>query len=329
MPGSAWEFTQVAGTILRLLAPETGRLAVPRPFLKWVGGKGQLLGELVRRFDIADPSGCYHEPFVGGGALFFELVRTGRLKGAAFLSDANPNLIEAYKAVRDTVDDLIELLVAHTKRHSEKYYYEVRAKTPKTPEERAARLIYLNKTCFNGLYRENSKGEFNVPFGKYENPTICDESNLRAVAKALQLADISVRTFASVLELARAGDFVYFDPPYYPLSKTSSFTSYSKDGFGDEGQRQLASTALELSNRGAFVLLSNSSAKFIYQLYQDFQIEEVLANRAINSNATRRGKIPEVLVNNYLGGGKVVRSFSSIAATAGPDLVQQRWQATL
>lgn len=272
---------------------------LPRPFLKWAGGKGQLLNELITRIREVDSFKRYHEPFVGGGALFFELARTRRLPKETFLSDTNGPLIETYLAVRDHVEDVIDLLKEHKARHGEDYFYGVRAHVPETLPERAARIIYLNRTCFNGLYRENSKGEFNVPFGRYINPPICDEENFRAASVALRKANIEQRSFETVLERAKPGDFVYFDPPYHPLSETSSFTSYDRNGFGEDDQRHLAFVFSELADRGVKALLSNSMTPLISALYARFTIDEVFANRAVNSRGDRRGKIPEALVRNF------------------------------
>ena len=291
-----------------------GRYALPRPFLKWVGGKGQLLPELVKRVEMAGDFGRYHEPFLGGGALFFELFRTGKLRKKAYLSDNNPRLIEAYIGVRDHVDEVIELLRRHKRRHGEEHFYRVRASTPKRLPERAARLIYLNKTCYNGLYRENRRGEFNVPFGRYKNPTICDEENLFAVAAALKLSKIEYCHFQSIVERAKPGDLVYFDPPYHPLSKTSSFRAYTPHEieddqgrripldnreFGDDSQRLLAEVFARLAEHRVLVLLSNSMTEFVRELYKPFHIDTVQASRAVNSRADKRGKIAEALVRSF------------------------------
>jgi DNA adenine methylase len=272
----------------------------PRPFLKWAGGKGQLLPELLRRVDEVPGFGRYHEPFVGGGALFFEMRRSGRLgRRPALLSDTNPNLVDAWLAVRDHVGALIELLREHRARHAAlgaTHYYQVRGRVPSEFVERAARVIYLNKTCFNGLFRENSKGEFNVPMGRYADPAICDEENLRACTSALEGVDLAVRPFESVLDFAAAGDLVYFDPPYDPVSATSSFTAYAAGSFGRAEQERLRDVFAALVRRGAHVLLSNSATEFVKSLYVEFPIAEVLATRAVNSKAERRGKIAEALV---------------------------------
>jgi len=269
------------------------------PFLKWAGGKGQLLPELAARVEKGAPFGRYHEPFAGGGALFFELAGMRLLKEKAFLSDSNANLIDAYQGVQQCVEEIIKLLMLHKAQHCKEHFYRVRSDVPKRLAERAARIIYLNRTCFNGLFRENSKGEFNVPMGSYKNPRICDEENLRACAKALKRATVEQRPFETVLERAQAGDFVYFDPPYVPVSATSNFTSYDKGGFGEDSQRRLAEVFAELAQRGVKVLLSNSETPLVRELYRGFKIETVYATRLVNSRADRRGKVPEVLVRNF------------------------------
>ncbi len=267
-----------------------------RPVLKWAGGKSQLLPELIKRAPCDFVA--YHEPFVGGGALFFELARQGRL-GRAYISDINQTLIDVYVALRDNVESVIALLQQH--RYERSYYYRIRALEPQSLPlaARAARVIYLNRTCFNGLYRENRAGRFNVPFGRYKNPTICDESNLRAASEALQNVDISCRPFTSVLDFARPGDFVYFDPPYHPLSPTSNFTSYDRNGFSEHDQMELRDILDQLTRRGVKVMLSNSDTRFIRELYQGYEVVTVSASRAINSKADSRGKITEVIVCNY------------------------------
>jgi len=258
-----------------------------------------LLGELMPCVEAAGEFGRYHEPFVGGGALFFDMVRTGRLRGWATLSDSNPNLIDAYWGVKKDVESVIQLLLDHKSRHLKEYYYLVRENVPGDRLERAARIIYLNKTCYNGLYRENRKGEFNVPCGRYKNPAICDEENLRAVAKALRRARIEKKHFAKVLDAAEPGDLVYFDPPYHPVSRTASFTGYEKSGFGEESQEELADSFRRLDEEGVKVILSNSMTPLVKKLYRGFTIKEVFANRAVNSRADGRGKVSEALVTNF------------------------------
>ncbi len=272
----------------------------PRPFLKWAGGKRQLLPELIARVIQAGTFARYHEPFVGGAALYFELAGRDQLGyRPAHLSDVNSRLIEIYRSVQCEPDAVIAALRDHKRQHSEEHYYATRAQVPNSETDRAARIIYLNRTCFNGLYRENSRGEFNVPMGRYVNPLICDEDNLRAASRALAKAKLHCRGFQEAAKDVKEGDFVYFDPPYDPLSATSVFTSYHQDNFGVEDQRQLAETFKVLHQRGAKLLLSNSDTPLIRSLYADFTIEEVQATRNLNSRADRRGKITELLVRNY------------------------------
>lgn len=276
-------------------APSSSR---PHPFLKWAGGKRQLLGELLPRV-LAGLGGGYHEPFLGGGALFFELARLGRLPARVSLGDTNPALVEAYEVVRDDVQALVEALREHAARHDEAHYYAVRAAVPATKLGRAARILYLNRTCFNGLYRENSRGQFNVPMGRYTHPEVVDPPNLRACSAALQGVALSSGDFASVEERAQPGDLVYFDPPYDPVSSTASFTGYAKGGFGADEQRRLAALVRRLDTRGVHVLLSNSMTPLVCELYAGLHLDTVLAGRAVNSKADRRGKVEEALVTNF------------------------------
>ena len=272
----------------------------PQPFLKWVGGKRQLLDELRSRVLMARPHGRYHEPFVGGGALFFDLYGQQELgRSKAFLSDNNPRLIEAYEGVQRNVEQVIALLEKHQAAHSEEHYYRVRAAVPEDKIACAARLIYLNRTCFNGLYRENSKGEFNVPMGRYKNPLICNTPNLRAVSAALRRAQIRRSHFTAVFDHAVEGDLVYFDPPYDPVSKTANFTSYHRDPFGEDAQRSLADVFRRLDGRGVKLLLSNSDTPLIQELYAPYTVETVMACRRVNSRADKRGEVREVMVRNF------------------------------
>jgi len=261
-----------------------------RPFLKWAGGKRQLLPSLLRH--APENPRRYFEPFVGGGALFFALRPR-----KAVLADVNKRLIRAYKGVRNDVDRVIRLLKRYP--HDSEFFYAFRdAKIDDgTDAEVAAWFIYLNKTGFNGLYRVNRANRFNVPFGRYVDPTICNEPVLRACSAALANADLRVEDFESVVQKAKRGDFVYFDPPYVPLSATSSFTSYTSGGFGDAEQRRLRDTARRLKERGVHILLSNSSAQSVRELYAEgFDITEVSATRVVNSKATGRGAVVELLI---------------------------------
>lgn len=272
--------------------PVRPHLQPPRPFLKWAGGKGRLL-EQYRRF--IPPFKTYYEPFLGGGALFFDLQPS-----QAVLSDINPALVNVYQCVRDHVDAVITCLEHHTQQHCREYYYEIRAQEFTDAVERAARLLYLNKTCFNGLYRVNRAGKFNVPMGRYENPKICDHQLLLSASAALQSATILERPFGKVLQDAHGKeDFVYFDPPYYPLSATSDFTAYSQTAFTATEQEILRDVFAVLAQRGVKTMLSNSDCPFIRDLYKDYATETIIAARAINSNPNKRGKIQEVLVLSY------------------------------
>lgn len=264
-----------------------------RPFLKWAGGKGRLLKQLRPLLPPTDSFNHYYEPFVGSGALFFAL-RPAR----ATLSDSNSELIDCYRAVRDQVEALIAALQTH--RYEKEYYYEVRAWDPAVLElpQRAARTIFLNRTGYNGLYRVNKKGRFNVPFGRYKNPRICDAENLRACSAALKGVELLVCSFEKLHERVAPGDFVYFDPPYVPLSGTANFTSYMPGGFGQTEQEELARLFTALDGRGACLMQSNSDTPLVRRLYAAFTIDTILARRNINSNAGRRGHVREVVIRN-------------------------------
>ncbi|NJM73576.1 MAG: DNA adenine methylase [Scytonema sp. RU_4_4] len=275
---------------------EIAKQNLPRPFLKWAGGKSRLIQQYSTYFP--NDFKTYYEPFIGGGAVFFYLHYHQPTK--AILTDINRELITTYLCVRDKVDELICLLKDHEWQHSKDYYYKIRTTIESSELKKAARLIYLNKTCFNGLYRENSKGEFNVPMGKYKKPNICVPSSLRLASIALQSTEIEVRSFEEVLNYAsNQEDFVYFDPPYYPVSTTSNFTSYSRYNFDENEQLRLRDVFGKLAERGVKVMLSNSDTLFIRNLYKDFNIHSILAGRSINSNSKRRGKINELLVTSY------------------------------
>jgi DNA adenine methylase len=301
-----------------------GQIAA-RPFVKWAGGKRQLLPEL-RRF-VPNAFGAYHEPFFGSGALFFDLVERQLLAGkAAFGWDTNRDLIGCYAAIRDHVDEVIGWLgvLRDAHRHGpEENYYRVRdrvfnpSRRRLMGEDRASRasdaalaamFVYLNRTGFNGLYRLNSRGDFNVPMGRYTNPLICDEPNLRRVAAALRRTALTLvpGEFGLVLQSAQRGDLIYFDPPYAPVSPTANFTSYTSAGFAAEDQARLRDVAIELAQRECFVVVSNSAAPLITDLYAKslrvrkagLRVHRVAARRAINSDATRRGDVVEYIISN-------------------------------
>lgn len=269
-----------------------------KPLLKWVGGKRQLLPHIHAA--LPQEYGRYFEPFLGGGAVLFSLTPK-----AATVNDLNTELITVYEVVRDEVDALIALLETYP--NESEFFYQMRGLDREpgfaklTRVERAARTIYLNKTCYNGLYRVNNAGQFNAPFGRYANPAICDEKTLRAVSEYLRGNDVVFANgdYAAILESTRAGDFVYLDPPYDPVNPTSNFTGYQSGGFGRPEQVRLKEVCDELNERGVFFLLSNSATDFIKELYAGYEVDIVGATRAVNSVASKRGKVDEVLVRNY------------------------------
>ncbi|RME59899.1 DNA adenine methylase [Candidatus Parcubacteria bacterium] len=282
---------------------ENNYLPSAQPFLKWAGGKRALLPRIAPL--IPSTFRVYHEPFLGGGAVFWELTNRRARETISFqgaiLSDSNEELILTYQVVRDSLDALLPLLAEHQKKHSKSHYYTVRALNPATlsPLERAARFIYLNKTCYNGLYRVNRSGKFNVPMGSYKNPKIFMPEILQSASAALQGIKLICQDFTHILEQAQAGDFIYFDPPYVPLSETSSFTSYTSRNFGRIHHERLAQIFRILDKRGCKIMLSNSDTPFTRALYHEYRCLTVHAPRAINTKPNGRGKISELLVLNY------------------------------
>lgn len=268
------------------------------PFVKWVGGKGKLRHALQALMPPGVHLMRHVEPFVGGGALFF-----AQLPERALLCDVNPDLINTYEAVRDDVSSVIRALEKLARGHGKERYYEVRERynerRQKGAAERAAMFIYLNKTCFNGLYRVNRRGEFNVPMGRYANPTILDVDGLYAASSALAKAELKCAPFERLLSDARPGDFIYLDPPYEPVSRTANFTAYAQDGFTQDDQRRLRDVFRELDRRGAKLMLSNSDVPFIRDLYRGYRIDVISAPRAVSCDATTRGPVNEVVVRNY------------------------------
>lgn len=265
-----------------------------KPFVKWVGGKTQLLKTLVAQTPLKFEN--YFEPFVGGGALFFKLNSLGRIKKQAYLNDGNKNLITVYEAIKTKPHELIEELSSGKYQNTEETFYKIRSEEPKDRLQQAARFIYLNKTAFNGLYRVNLKGKFNVPFGRYRNPAILDAKNLLAASKTLENVELACLDFEEAVMKAKEDDFIYFDPPYHPLSKTSSFTSYTANNFTVNDQTRLFKCFERLKRRGCKLLLSNSYTPLIHELYKEHELETVMANRAINCKGNERGKIKEVLI---------------------------------
>lgn len=279
------------------LSTTSNKPKICKPILKWAGGKRQLLNELITL--MPKQYNRYFEPFVGGGALFFAIQPKH-----AFINDYNQELINLYEVVRDQCQELIDSLEEY--KNEEEYYYKIRSldRNKKewgslSPLQRASRLIYLNKTGYNGLYRVNSKGENNVPFGRYKKPKFIDIDNLWACSQLLKDTKISCGDFSKIKPKIQKGDFIYFDPPYVPLNKTSSFTSYVNQDFDKNMQCKLKKLCDDIDKKGAFFMLSNSYTDFVLDLYQHYNIHIVKATRSINSNASQRGKIAEVVVTNY------------------------------
>lgn len=264
-----------------------------KPFVKWAGGKSQIINELLSR--VPDDYARYLEPFVGGGALLFALEHK-----KSIINDSNAELINAYKVIRDNPKKLLENLKQH--KNDSEYYYKIRQIDPLkiSSLQRASRFIYLNRTCFNGLWRVNKKNEFNTPFGKYKNPKIVDQDLLLAVSTFLKDVKIYEGDFKQfLLKNSKKGDFIYFDPPYHPISKYSDFKRYTKDFFGINEQKDLMEVFRTLDKRGCKLLLSNSNSDFIRNIYDGYKIEEVMAKRNINNKGEGRGAIKELLISNY------------------------------
>ena len=299
-----------------------------KPFLKWAGGKGQLISQLRNYYPVELQNGGiekYFEPFIGGGAIFFDLLQNFKVK-SAYISDVNKDLILVYKVIQQKSDDLLDLLekiktdyLKLEENERSEMFYQVRQEFNEgkndidycAPDEKwtihAARTIFLNKTCFNGLFRLNSKGHFNVPFGRYKNPVIYDEQNLKAVSQVLENVEIKISNYSECFNQITENSFVYFDPPYRPISRTSDFTTYTGSGFGDKEQLELAAYFRKIDiEKKAKVMLSNSDPKnenqsddFFERAYSGYNIQKVDASRAINSNGARRGKIKELVITNY------------------------------
>lgn len=298
-----------------------------KPFLKWAGGKTQLVDQIAKFLPFELRTGMIHkyaEPFIGGGALFFRIAQAYEIEHF-LIADVNEELILAYRTLKNDVDGVIDILKTMEEKYhllspsrQKEYFYSIRFQfNEKHPDidyqrfhkpwlERTAEIIFLNRTCFNGLFRVNSKGEFNVPFGRYKNPMICSEDNLREVSQILQRTEIQLGDFTNCESFTTSDTFVYFDPPYRPISKTANFTSYSRFDFDDAAQLRLASFYRLLDDKGAKLMLSNSDPKnenpddqFFEDAYKDFDIQRLRANRMINCNADKRGPINELLIMNY------------------------------
>ncbi len=278
-------------------------LITPKPFVKWAGGKRQLIPIINQ--NLPESFGTYYEPFLGGGALLFHILWKKNNQKCS-VSDLNSDLVLAYTVIRDRPDSLIISLKNHEKNYqtdSNSYYYSVRESNPRSAIEKTSRLIFLNRTCFNGLYRVNSKGKFNVPLGKYSNPNIVNEENIRSVSHILQSnrTSIKCRDFEAVLHDAKKGDLVYFDPPYQPVSTTANFTSYTNKDFTYDDLKRLAELCLRLDSKGCKVLLSNSDSKEVADIFwkKPWKVTKIEANRSINSNSKKRTGHFELLIRNY------------------------------
>ena len=287
-----------------------------KPFLKWAGGKRQLISEIEKFYPFeSNEITKYVEPFVGGGAVLFDILNKFELK-EVYINDLNQDLINTYCVIRDEVDSLILVLDVLQKEflslsveNRKEYYYKIREHfnrlqldgTKEVNIEKAALMIFLNKTCFNGLFRVNKKGKFNVPMGSYKNPMICDKDNLKIVSKKLQKVIIMNKDYKDTINLIDGNTFVYIDPPYRPISNTSNFTTYTDSSFNDNNQQELKTFIDKANSNGAKILVSNSDTKdgFFEELYKDYKIKRVQANRMINSNGNKRHKIKEILISNY------------------------------
>ena len=291
-----------------------------KPFLKWAGGKKQLLKEIEQYYPFNDNITKYAEPFVGGGAVLFDIINKCSFE-KIYIGDTNAELINTYRVICSNIDDLIELLkdmqnnfLTMETENKKAYYLNQRDRfnalknnhMPNNNVEKAALMIFLNKTCFNGLFRVNKKGLFNVPMGRYKNPLICDEENLRKVSSKLQKVEIVCGDYRQSFDFIDKHTFVYFDPPYRPLTNTANFTAYTETLFDDTAQKELAAFVDELSNKGAKVLVSNYDPKnsdtdydFFDKIYSSYKIKKVSANRMINCNSEARGKISELLISNF------------------------------
>ncbi len=299
---------------------------VARPFIKWAGGKHRLLSQ----FEACFPKEFqrYYEPFVGSGAVFFHFWNQKRLPEQVFLFDNNEELINVYRTIRDRLEELLGLLAGYQTNHNAEFYTQIRNLDRQPVSlgevERAARAIYLNRTCYNGLYRVNQRGQFNVPMGRYTNPQILNKEVLQTAHIALQNVCLEVKDFRQIVGLAQPGDFFYFDPPYHPVSPTANFTSYTAGSFRDQDQKDLADVFTRLTDKGCLCMLSNSYTSFILDLYRNYRIEIAYAKRAINSDANKRGTIKEVVVLNYEGryidelSRSSIRYPGSPAAEVGP-----------
>jgi len=278
-------------------------LTTPKPFVKWAGGKRQLIP--ILKENLPQRMSTYYEPFLGGGALLFHILteRNGQRCG---ISDLNSDLVLTYTIIRDKPENVIDSLKNHEKNYqkdSKSYYYSIRESNPRNGVEKTSRLLFLNRTCFNGLYRVNSKGKFNVPLGRYTNPNIVNEENIRLVSEVLKSRKVSIkcRDFEAVLRDTKEDDLIYFDPPYQPVSNTANFTSYTNKSFTNDDLKRLAKLCVKLDSKGCKVMLSNSNSQEVADMFTEehWQIKKIEANRSINSNSKKRTGHYELLIRNY------------------------------
>ena len=266
----------------------------PHSFIKWAGGKGRMTSHIIQHM----PSGTfrYFEPFAGGAAVFFELFRQKRVTRAV-LGDNNPDLMNAYRVIKSSVDELIQELQSGYYVYDKTSYLKIRSQAPTEAVVKAARFIYLNRTCYNGLYRVNKDGGFNVPFGTYDNPKICDATNLRAVSLSLRKVKLVEKSFSESVREAKKGDVVYLDPPYFPISATSNFTAYTKSGFGLKEHTELAMVFANLADRGVCTIMSNSAAPTVRRLFRDYNIIELRGARSVGGSSGCRKSVTEVMIS--------------------------------
>lgn len=296
----------MASTSGKISQKTKGNNQAPLPFLKWAGGKRKLANLIMESFpnSFDSKNNHYFEPFIGGGALMFAL---GNVESKHFIegrrihiNDMNPDLINAYRVIRDDVNALIRALKYFENKNDSESFYKVRSTSFSSPTKQAARFIYLNKTCFNGLWRVNSQGNFNVPFGHYKNPKILDEHNLRLCSERLKNAKITLGSFQKAVEKAKAGDLVYFDPPYIPLTKTAAFSQYAKEDFNLDDQTALRDTISQLTKRGVLVILSNSDTPQTREIFgKSLNLRQILVARTISAKALSRKPVHEVLGTNF------------------------------
>lgn len=275
-----------------------------RPVLKWAGGKTALLPTILKAFACArtlshSTDQVYYEPFIGGSSVFLGIYESSLITKKSVISDINQELISTYTAIKDNPSEIIKTLNEFKLQHCKDFYMKIRSLNTNNKTLLAARMIYLNRTCFNGLYRVNKKGQFNVPIGNYKNPDIVREKEILAMSDKLQAAELIAASYENTLNKAKKNDIIYLDPPYDALTETSKFVSYTKEGFSKEDQKRLKREVDRLNNLGCFIIASNADTKFIRDLYENMELQTVQMKRKINSNAKKRGDVNELLITNF------------------------------